>query len=132
MTRSRNNDAHPGFTLIELMLVITIIAILGGIAVPMYRAHVRYTKETTLKSDLRSLREVIDQYTADKKKEPQALKDLVGAGYLREVPVDPFTNSNLTWQLIMDTTGEQEAGGIINVHSGSTALSTEGAAYSSW
>ena len=125
-------QAQPGFTLIELMIVITIIAILGGIAISMYRAHVRYTKETALRSDLRSLREVIDQYTADKKKEPQALKDLVEAGYLREIPIDPITNSNLTWQVTMDTTGEQEGGGIINVHSGSNAISQQAGAYSSW
>jgi len=78
------------------MIVITIIAILSAIAVPMYRATVRNARETILKDNLHTLRRVIDQYTADKKKAPQSLQDLVDAGYFKELPVDPITNSNST------------------------------------
>jgi len=119
----------------ELMIVVTIIAILASIAIPMYRAVVLNAKETVLKDNLRELRKVIDQYTADKKKAPTSLQDLVDAGYFRELPVDPMTNSNSTWQAVMDTSiasPDQTESGIVNVHSGSAAISSEGTPYNTW
>ena len=118
-----------GFTLLELMIVITIIAILAAISVPIYKAVVLNAKETVLKDNLRDLRKIIDQYTADKKKAPQSLQDLVDAGYFRQLPIDPITNSNSSWEPATDTAvaaPDQTQSGIVDVHSGSTAISSEG------
>jgi general secretion pathway protein G len=117
------------------MIVITIIAILGAISIPIYKAVVINAKETVLKDNLRELRRVIDQFTADKKKAPQTLQDLVDAGYFRQMPIDPITNSNSTWETVADTTvtsPDQTESGIVDVHSGSPAISTEGTPYNTW
>jgi general secretion pathway protein G len=124
-----------GFTLLELMIVITIIAILAAISVPIYKAVVLNAKETVLKDNLRDLRKIIDQYTADKKKAPQSMQDLVDAGYFRQLPIDPITNSNSTWEPATDTAvaaPDQTESGIVDVHSGSTAISSEGTPYNTW
>jgi general secretion pathway protein G len=124
-----------GFTILELMIVLTIIAILAGIAIPMYQAVVLRSKETVLKNNLHELRTTIDQYTADKKKAPQSLQDLVDGGYYRQIPVDPITNSRETWETVTDTSvssPDQTQTGIVDVKSGSTAVSSEGTPYNTW
>ena len=128
-------STRRGFTLLELMIVITILATLGAIAIPIYRGTVLHARETVLRDNLRELRKVIDQYTADKKKAPQSLQDLVDAGYFRQLPEDPMTNSNQTWETVSDTSlaaTDQTEAGIADVHSGATGISTDGTPYSTW
>ncbi len=124
-----------GFTLIELMVVISIIVILMSVAIPRYQASILRARETVLRDDLYTLRSVIDQYTLDKQKAPQSLNDLVDSGYLKTLPMDPFTNSRETWVPVTDDSimsPDQSQPGIIDVHSGSEQKSSEGSAYSSW
>ena len=126
--------AQAGFTLIELMIVLTIVATLISIAIPNYRYSLRRAKEVTLRENLYVLRHLIDQYTLDKQTAPQSLEDVVGAGYLREVPRD-ITGDTSTWQLDFceeSFSPEQTSTGLCDVHSGSSEISTEGTPYNSW
>ena len=91
-----------GFSLIEMMIVLTIIGILISMAVPMYQKSILRAKESVLKNNLFTMRTVIDEYTYDKGKAPQALQDLVSDGYLRQIPVDPITASSTSWKIIME------------------------------
>jgi general secretion pathway protein G len=132
---SRTHKKDAGFTLIELLIVMMIILILTGIAIPRFQSAIRNAKEAVLKEDLHVMRVAIDSYTMDKQKAPQSLDDLVTDGYLREVPQDPFTYSNSTW--VTDTSDslnsvDQTEAGIDNVHSGSQESGSDGQAYSSW
>jgi general secretion pathway protein G len=127
--------AQIGFTLIELIIVISIIAILLGVAVPVFNIHLRRAHEAALKQDLHTLRDAIDQYTQDKNKAPQTLQDLVSAGYLRLIPVDPMTGSADSWTTVQEdliTAVDQTQPGITDVHSGSEQTSGDGTTYSSW
>ena len=132
--RQRGRRAR-GFTLIELMVVISIILILISTALPIYNQSIIRAKEAVLKQDLFTMRSVIDQYTLDKSKAPQSLDDLVQAGYLKEVPKDPFTDSRDTWQVEQEDilqSVDQTQPGISDVHSGSNLSSSDGTPYSSW
>jgi len=132
---SRLKRRQSGFTLIELIIVISVIAILTAIAVPIYKTHIMHANEAVLKEDLHTLRSSIDQYTQDKQKAPQSLDDLVSAGYIRALPVDPFTHSSTTWQTVQEDINialDQTQPGITDVHSGSERTSAEGTLYSSW
>jgi general secretion pathway protein G len=125
-----------GFTLIELMIVISIILILIGIAAGMYQHSVQKAKESVLKSDLRTMRDAIDHYTMDKEAAPQSLEDLTNpqSQYLREIPVDPITHQK-DWQTETGDTvlsPDQTQTGIVNVHSNSNETSSDGSPYSSW
>jgi general secretion pathway protein G len=124
-----------GFTLIELMIVITIIMILASISIPIYIKSLVHAKEAVLRDDLFTMRNVIDQYTLDKQKAPQSLDDLVSAGYLKAIPKDPFTGSSDSWQTVSDDTlmdPGQTQPGITDVHSGASGVGSDGSAYSSW
>jgi general secretion pathway protein G len=128
-------NGKRGFTLVEILIVMSIIGILVSIAVPIYTRSITRTKESVLKSNLFTIRTVIDEYTYDKQKAPQSLEDLVNEGYLREVPYDPITGSNKTWRLEMEEAGQsvdQSQPGIFDVRSGSDKISLEGTPYSEW
>jgi general secretion pathway protein G len=128
---------QAGFTLIELMIVITIMAILISVALPAYQQSILRARESVLKQNLFTIRSVISQYTLDKQKAPQSLDDLVTSGYLKQIPQDPITSRNDTWvpdqeQDEIMSVDQQDAGGIVDVHSGSTAVSSDGTAYNTW
>lgn len=126
---------RSGFTLIELMIVMAIVAIITSIAVPLYQKSIVRGKESVLKNNLFTLRTVIDEYTYDKQKAPQSLQDLVTEGYLRSVPVDPITASDSTWRTIQEdatSATSQNEPGIWDVRSGSDQKSLEGTPYAEW
>src|SRR5437764_4672127 len=122
-----------GFTLLELMIVISIIIILVAVALPQYHKTIMHARETVLKDDLFSMRKLIDQYSADKGKLPQSLDDLVTAGYMREVPKDPITD-NKDWTTVPgDDPYSTEGGtGVTNVHSSASEVATDGTPYREW
>ena len=131
----RSAARRRGFTLIELMVVISIILILISVAVPMYQAAITRARESVLRQNLFTMRQAIDQYTLDKQKAPQSLDDLVQSGYMKLIPLDPFTNSRDTWQPVQEDVMlavDQTQPGITDVHSGSSGTGTDGTPYSSW
>ena len=135
MERNTKTGKQDGFTILELMIVMTIIAILAAIAIPQYMQTLVRAKETVLLDNQRAINEVIDQYTADKKKAPQSLQDLVDAHYFREIPIDPITKMP-DWVPKMDSGvsyTDQTESGIGNVCSASSGISSDGQTpYNSW
>jgi len=132
---SRRRLLQRGFTLIELMVVMAIISVLIAIAVPVYQKSIIRAKESVLRSNLASMRNMIDEYTVDKQKAPEALQDLVTDGYLRQIPQDPITQSSETWKIIMEDTpvgGSNSSPGVYDVRSGSDKKSLDGTPYSDW
>ena len=119
---------EAGFTLIELMIVVSIVGILATLAVPSYKNAVVKAKEGALRQDLFSLRDVIDQHRADKGKYPETLTALVSSGYLRRLPPDPLTGSSDSWQEMQDP----DQGGVVDVFSGSELVGTNGVPYNQW
>src|SRR3954467_12542156 len=124
-----------GFTLIELMIVVSIILILISTAIPIYQRSIVRAREAVLSQNLFTLRSVIDQYTMDKQKAPQSLEDITQAGYLKQIPIDPITNSRETWQVEQEDvlqSVDQSQPGITNVHSGASGTGSNGVAYAEW
>jgi general secretion pathway protein G len=131
----RNRSAIRGFTLIELMIVMTIIGILASIAAPNYQRSVIKARETVLMEDLYQMRRAIDSYFVDHAKYPESLEALVEAKYLRDIPSDPFTRQQDTWELESPTPREDGSvaeGSVGNVRSGSDLLGLNGIPYREW
>jgi len=134
-TQHPTPNTQLGFSMIELLIVMSIVVILVSIAVPLYQRSIVRAKESLLKSNLFTMRTVIDEYTYDKQKAPQTLADLVSEGYLRDVPLDPMTGSNSTWRIIMEEVMQsvsQTEPGIFDVKSGSDKMGLDGTPYSEW
>jgi prepilin-type N-terminal cleavage/methylation domain-containing protein len=127
---SRRNNR--GFTLIELLVVISMISILAAMGVVQYKNSVQRTREATLRKDLFEMRDVIDQYYADKGKYPSSLDTLVSDGYLRKIPIDPITNTADSWETVpaeADPANPSAEPGIYNVKSGAQGTALDGTAY---
>lgn len=128
-------DRVAGFTLIELLVVLSLIVVLATIALASYQNSVQRGREAVLKEDLFRLREAIDQHYADKGKYPSTLEDLVTAGYVRKIPVDPMTLSADTWTMVPTEPDEADPAaepGVYDVKSGSEATALDGTKYSDW
>ena len=121
-------SGERGFTLLEMLLIVSIVGILVTMAVPNYLQSTLKAREAVLTRDLFTVRDLLDQHRADKGRYPASLKDLVASGYLRTVPLDPFTRSPSTWQEINEVT----EGGIFDIHSGSDLVGTNGTPYNQW
>ena len=144
LERTRVNPAllgkfrrSQGFTLIELMIVVSVVLILVAIAVPNYTNSVKRARESVLRQDLFTMRSVLSQYTLDKQKMPQSADDQVKSGYLKHIPTDPMTNqANWTWHTADEGTilspDEQDQGGIDDVYSASSEVGTDGVPYSQY
>jgi general secretion pathway protein G len=127
------NPQSRGFTLLELMIVISILIILAVIVLPQYRRTVQQAQESVLKDDLFQMRKLIDQFAADKGRLPQSLEDLVTEGYLREIPVDPMTEAR-DWNVEFgqDALSAEGGQGVTDVHSASSEIGSDGRPYNQW
>ena len=134
-TRDKRQRSEGGFTLLELSMVMALILVLASFALPAYQVAIQRAREAVLHDDLYTLRSVIDEFTVDKQQPPQSLQDLVDAGYMHAIPVDPITGSADTWQndvADVPVPPDQTASGIVDVHSGSDAKALDGTAYNTW
>jgi general secretion pathway protein G len=120
-----------GFTLIEILVVLTIIAIMMSLVAPRYFNSIDRSKEKVLQHDLIVMREAIDMYVSDRNIYPDTLQDLVDGKYLRAIPVDPITDRADTW-IFTPPKGDEFEGKMADIHSGSPLISSNGTAYEEW
>jgi general secretion pathway protein G len=131
------NGQRPGFTLIEMIIVFTLIGILVGLGLPQYQTAAKRAREAVLKEDLFQFRKLIDQYYLDKRTYPASLQTLVEEKYLRTIPVDPITNSATTWVEVRETPSPDEIAtleniGVVDVKSGSDKKALDNTLYNTW
>jgi general secretion pathway protein G len=135
-TDNRQRTPFRGFTLLELMIALSVVLILASFAIPAYYLAIQRAREAVLRQDLYTLRSLVDEFTVDKQRPPASLQELVEAGYLRGgVPVDPITGSSENWRVDIEDvpSGQGDAQpGVVDVHSGSDDAALDGTAYSSW
>ncbi len=138
LTERRDNqraNRREGFSLLEMMMVITVILIIASISAPIYTTAVVRAREAVLRDHLFTLRSLIDRFTLDNGRAPAGLEEIVEKGYLGRIPTDPFTGTNETWQVQNEgapLSSNQTALGIVDVHRGSSLVSLEGTPYNSW
>ena len=128
-------DLERGFTMIELLVVMTLIVILATMGMTQYKTSQVYAREAVLKEDLFRMRDAIDQYYADKGQYPSTIDALVSDGYLRKVPEDPFTKNSTSWQTVPaepDPTNPTAEPGVYDIKSGSDQTALDGTKYSDW
>lgn len=130
MSRPVARPARRGFTLIELLIVLGIVALLLSLAVPRYFSSIDSTKETILAENLRNVREVIDQYHADRGRYPDSLDQLVEKNYLRALPVDPITDSTDSWIVVPPE--DESKGAVYSIRSGAPGNGRNGTPYADW
>lgn len=124
--------AAKGFTLIELIVVMTIVALLASIVAPRYFNSLAKSKETALRSSLVTMRDAIDQFSADKGRYPDSLEELATAHYIREVPEDPLTGSREQWVLVAPPPDAQQRGAVYDVRSGAAGRASDGRLFADW
>jgi general secretion pathway protein G len=135
--KNRMRNSKKGFTLIEILIVFTLIGILVGLGIPQYKNAIRKSKESVLKENLFQIRQLINQYYADKGKYPLSLQTLVDEEYFRTIPIDPMTGFSDTWIEIPETPSDEELTidfqpGIVDVQSGSDQIAIDGTSYNTW
>jgi general secretion pathway protein G len=130
----RRAAAHPrqGFTLIELIVVMAIVALLSSIAVPRYVDGIERAREATLRSTLATVRDAIDQFAADRGRYPDTLAELVRARYLRELPEDPITRARSTWVAVRPPPDDRLSGKLYELRSGAAGRGRDGSLYADW
>lgn len=129
--RGNSRLSEDGFTFIELLVVLAVMALLSSLVVSVSMGKIRQSKESALKEDLHSLRKALDDFYADKGKYPVKLQDLVDQHYLRSIPPDPLTDSAESWQTVLSQDPAQK-GGIVDIHSGSEEKTIDGKPYGEW
>jgi general secretion pathway protein G len=126
----RSFRSNPGFSLIELLVVMVLIGLLLSIAVPTYLGHIDQAKESVLRQDLAQMRDAIDKYYGDTGVYPESLAEIALRRYLRKIPVDPFTERSDTWVIVAPD--KSNAGKVFDVKSGATGRARDGTEYASW
>jgi general secretion pathway protein G len=130
--RPAHRRRQPGFTLIELIVVMAIVALLVSIAAPRYLHSIDRARESSLRSSLQVMRQAIDQFAADQGRYPDSLQELVDRRYLRQLPDDPLTGQRDSWVLLQPAPDSAVPGSVWDVRSGAAGRASDGALYADW